>query len=546
MISASRPSPTSSTLADVGLKVRALAAIGIAVAFSAAEFLRHDAITPSGLGDVAVGWLLLACGIVMWRGTSSTQRPGTLMVLTSLAWLAGGVLHRGPLTHLLLTAPSGRIEDRRIRLVIAFAYADCLIESFVPLDALTLVWCLLLGSVGFARVWRSSGMVRRGRMVASAGAITVASVVAVDRIAALFDVGVPDALVRATYGLVVAVVGVALAADLRLGAWSRSAATGIVVELGASSDATSLRDRLAGVLGDPSLVVGYATGAGEFADEAGRPIEPPAAGSGRTVLPVFDRGNQVAVVVHDDAVLGDPGLVDAVAAASRIAVVNMQLRAEIDDRVLALEASQRRLLVAEANQRRRIERRLADGALARLARVEALLSDPSVAQTIGKAPVDLRSAVDAADTELRAFARGVYPASLTSAGLAAAVEELASSSGQVVDVSLPPARMPAAIEVAAYFVCAEALANAVKHARATRIVISGDLSGGVLRLTVTDDGVGGADPSSSGIQGLGDRLAAIGGVLEVTEAQGGGTMVSAIVPVTNAPNEVVPALSPPA
>ena len=160
--------------------------------------------------------------------------------------------------------------------------------------------------------------------------------------------------------------------------------------------------------------------------------------------------------------------------------------------------------------------------------------------------MDLRAAVDAADTELRAFARGVYPASLTSAGLAAAVEELASSSGQVVDVSLPPARMPAAIEVAAYFVCAEALANAVKHARATRIVIAGDLAAGVLRLTVTDDGVGGADPSGSGIQGLGDRLAAIGGVLEVTEAQGGGTMVSAIVPVTNAPNEVVPALSPPA
>ncbi len=109
-----------------------------------------------------------------------------------------------------------------------------------------------------------------------------------------------------------------------------------------------------------------------------------------------------------------------------------------------------------------------------------------------------------------------------------------------------PRACHAAIEVAAYFVCAEALANAVKHARATRIAISGDLSAGVLRLTVTDDGVGGADPSGSGIQGLGDRMAAIGGVLEVSETQGGGTMVSAIVPITNAPNEVVPALSPPA
>ena len=213
--------------------------------------------------------------------------------------------------------------------------------------------------------------------------------------------------------------------------------------------------------------------------------------------------------------------------------------------MLALEASQRRLLVAEANQRRRIERRLADGALARLARVEALLSDPSVARTIGDAPVDLRSAVNAADSELRAFARGVYPASLTSAGLAAAVEELASSSGQVVDVSLPATRMPAAIEVAAYFVCAEALANSVKHARATRIVIAGDLA------AASFDSRDGRRrrrrrPSGSGIQGLSDRLAAIGGMLEVIETQGGGTMVSATVPVTNAPNEVVPALSPPA
>jgi signal transduction histidine kinase len=546
MISASRPSPTSSTLADVGLRARTFAAVGIAVAFSAAEFLRNDALTPSAIGDIAVGWVLLVGGIVLWRGRASAQRPGSLMVLTSLAWLAGGVLHRGPLTHLLLTAPSGRIEDRRIRLVIALSYADCLIETYVPLEGLTLAWCLLLGSAGLARVWRSSGMVRRGRMVAGAGAVAIASVVAIDRVATVLDVGVPDALVRAIYGLVVAVVAIALAVDLRLGAWSRSATTGIVVELGASSDATSHRDRLAGVLGDPSLVVGYSTGAGDFADEAGRPIKLPAAGSGRTVLPVFDSGSQVALVVHDDAVLGDPGLVDAVAAATRIAVVNMRLRAEIGDRVLALEASQRRLVVAEANQRRRIERRLADGALARLARVGALLSDPSVAETIGTAPVDLQSAVNAADSELRAFARGVYPASLTSAGLAAAVEELASSSGQAVDVSLPPARMPAAIEVASYFVCAEALANAVKHAHATRIVIEGDVAAGVLHLTVTDDGVGGADPSGTGFQGLRDRLAAIGGALEVSETRGGGTMVSAIVPVTTVSSDVSPSLSPPA
>jgi signal transduction histidine kinase len=546
MISASRPSSTSSTLADVGLRARTLAVVGLAVALSVAEFIRSGTLALSSLADIAVGWVLLGGGILLWHGRPSAKRPGTLMVLTSIAWLAGGVLHRGPLTQLLLTAPSGRIGDRRIALVIAFAYVDGIAETIVPVPWLALVWCLTLGFTGFARAWRSSGMVRRGRMVASTGAIAIASVVALDRVAALFDLAVPDALVLASYDLVVTVVAIALAADLRLGAGSGSAATGIVVELGASSDATSLRDRLAGVLGDPSLVVGYSNETGDFADESGRRIELPAAGTGRTVLPVFDGDNQVAMVVHDEAVLGDPGLVDAVATATRIAVMNLRLRAEIDDRVLALQGSQRRLLAAEANQRSRIERRLAEGALARLARVVALLSDPAVAQSIGAAPVDLRSALDAADTELRSFARGVYPASLTSAGLAAAVEELASSSGHVVDVALPPTRLPPATEVAAYFVCAEALANAVKHARATRIGIEGEVAAGALRLSVTDDGVGGADPSGSGIQGLRDRLAAIGGLLEVSDTRGGGTTVSAIVPITTKSDDAALALSPPA
>ncbi len=107
-------------------------------------------------------------------------------------------------------------------------------------------------------------------------------------------------------------------------------------------------------------------------------------------------------------------------------------------------------------------------------------------------------------------------------------------------------RLPSAVEVAAYFVCAEALANAVKHAHATRIVIEGDVAAGALDLTVTDDGVGGADLSGSGIQGLRDRLASIGGVLEVSDTAGGGTMVSAIVPITDASSEVLPAVSPPA
>ena len=302
------------------------------------------------------------------------------------------------------------------------------------------------------------------------------------------------------------------------------------MELGQGTDADSLRDRLAGALGDPSLVVGYAAADGTYADEAGRPVAMPAPGTGRGATPILDGEAEVAVIVHDAAVLDDPALVDAVATAARVAVANHRLRSEIADQTRAIDSSQRRLLSAADDQRRRLERRLDGGAVARLGRVRALIEEPAVDRAIADSPVDLRSAATAAQSDLSAFANGVYPATLTTGGLAVAVDTFARSAPVPVAVRLPPDRLATDVEVAAYFVCAEGVANAVKHARATRVDIDGEILGGQITLRISDDGIGGTDPVGSGLQGLRDRVVALSGSFTVTSPAGGGTTMVAIIP----------------
>jgi signal transduction histidine kinase len=100
-----------------------------------------------------------------------------------------------------------------------------------------------------------------------------------------------------------------------------------------------------------------------------------------------------------------------------------------------------------------------------------------------------------------------------------------------VTVSIEGPRLPEDVEATAYFVCAEAMANAAKHAQASRVRISGGFDGAVWRVVVADDGVGGADPKGSGLRGLRDRIVALGGSLDVESPAGGGTTVRAVIPV---------------
>jgi signal transduction histidine kinase len=139
--------------------------------------------------------------------------------------------------------------------------------------------------------------------------------------------------------------------------------------------------------------------------------------------------------------------------------------------------------------------------------------------------------VKQAMAELRDLARGIHPAVLTDRGLDAALSALAGQSPVPVDVTNNLAgRLPPPIESAAYFVAAEALTNAAKHSGASRVGITVDRSGERVAIGVADNGVGGADPTGSGLRGLADRVGAVGGTLEVESPPGGPTIVRAELP----------------
>jgi signal transduction histidine kinase len=209
---------------------------------------------------------------------------------------------------------------------------------------------------------------------------------------------------------------------------------------------------------------------------------------------------------------------------------------ELDRRLVEVTRSRARLVDAFELDRRRIERDLHDGAQQRLV---------SLTVALGLARLDLAPGSAAAaqvDTaheqarqalaELRELVRGVHPQVLTDRGLPAAVADVADRSPVKVttDVVLP-GRLPAGVEVAAYFAVCEALANAAKHSRAAQASVHGRLVGEVLVLQVEDDGVGGADPAAgSGLTGLADRVAVVDGRVLLSSPAGGPTRLRVEIP----------------
>jgi signal transduction histidine kinase len=187
-------------------------------------------------------------------------------------------------------------------------------------------------------------------------------------------------------------------------------------------------------------------------------------------------------------------------------------------------------------ERRRIERDLHDGAQQRLvalsiqlglARLEVPAGSPGAAP-LGAAQELAKQAL----TELRELIHGVHPKILTDRGLAAAIGDAAGTAPIPVDLHLRlPGRLGAAIEVTAYFVVAEALANVAKHSGARRAVVAAWLSGGRLLVEVRDDGRGGADPGrGSGLTGLADRVAAVDGTVALSSPPGGPTLLHVEIP----------------
>jgi signal transduction histidine kinase len=305
----------------------------------------------------------------------------------------------------------------------------------------------------------------------------------------------------------------------RLGEWMREV-----------PDATALRRALADAFGDPRL---------EVVVEPGHAPEPE---PGRSVTELRDRGTVVARVVHDEALLASPHLLDAALAMARVLLDNQRLAAEADVATRELRRSRARIAATAERERRRIERDLHDGAQQRLValRIELELAEELVRrdprQGIGRLR-ELEAEVDEALEELRSLAHGVYPPLLADCGLAEALAAVAARSPIPVEVvAQGVGRYPPEVESAVYFCVLEAIQNVLKHApSAHRVVIQ--LAGGrsELRFSVRDDGSGtgsGAHRPGAGLTNMSDRLSAVGGEVAVGSMKGVGTTVQGWVPVS--------------
>lgn len=212
-------------------------------------------------------------------------------------------------------------------------------------------------------------------------------------------------------------------------------------------------------------------------------------------------------------------------------IANAHTRAE-------LRASRARIVSASDEARRRIERDLHDGVQQRLVSLAldlraAQASVPAELGGLGPELARVAEGMAGVLDDLRETARGIHPAVLDSGGLGPALKALARRSAVPVELDVrAEERLGEAVEVAAYYVVSEALTNVAKHAQASLVRVGVELSGGELQVTVSDDGIGGADPAAgSGLIGLKDRVEALGGSLSLQSLPGAGTTVEVVLPL---------------
>jgi signal transduction histidine kinase len=545
----------------------------------------------AGLG-LFVGWSFVGVGLFAWWRRPA-NRFGVLLTSVGFAWITGGLYAANApglfiigtllgnvwivlLAHALLAYPTGRLETRNERRIMAAAWTsglllqipmvlfmktpgsmgcdDCppnplLVADNDTLHQLSLVVqgiiavAALVGlTVVLALRWRAAMPARR-KELGNVLWLGLAATVLFSLQLSIQTLGVSDSAADALFfPAMVAVVAVPygfLAGVMRT-RFSRAEAVNELVErLGATpAGEGGLRDALADALADPELTLAYwLPDQQRYVDAHGRPVELPQRGSERAVCPVEREGRPIGAIVHDAALSEHTELIRTAGAAAALAMENERLDAEVRARVEELRQSRARIVQAADEERRRLERDLHDGAQQRLVALALTLrvarskmeDDPKqAAALLDEAAAELGLATE----ELRELARGIHPAVLTDRGLGAALDALAGRAPVPVELKeLPGERLPAPVESAAYFVVSEALTNVSKYAQATHAEVRVERTNGRVTVEVRDDGIGGADPArGSGLRGLADRVSALDGRLEVESDAGRGTTVRAVVP----------------
>jgi signal transduction histidine kinase len=514
--------------------IRVATIVTVLVAGAGAEAAAPGSFDALKLADLAVG-VGIGCGGAALLGRA--RRPGLLGVAVSLAWFLGTLdgasksalsavgaafllAYRGPLLHLLLAVPSGRLPGRRAHGLAAASWGAALLPLSIAGPATAAAGALVALSV-LIRGRRAAADRRPALIATGCAALALAAVWT----SATVGVG-GDIALLVLNDLVVLVAG-AIALTAAAGLWAGDASRAVVVELGPTRrPGRPIRARLSRVLADPELEVRYAVAGVGWVDEAGRSAPDPGDDGRPVTRASAPEGGEVALV-HGVEGVADPRLVRAAASAAALALDAARLEAEVLVRAADVRASRNRILEVADAERRSLEQRLNDGVLARLRRVDRLL-----ASVEGDATSVERSELRAATADLLALSRGLYPPALARADLGRALVEIADRSpvSTTVEVEGNLAELPESHRAAIWFVCSEALANAARHAHASHAAVSLRVGGKHVAVEVRDDGCGGAT-LTRGLLGLADRIDALGGGFDLNSPAGGPTVVFVRLPV---------------
>jgi signal transduction histidine kinase len=320
---------------------------------------------------------------------------------------------------------------------------------------------------------------------------------------------------------------------------SRSALTQVLISLGSSPTTNQITAALREGLRDPGLRIWYwSQDERSYLDEAGQPVADPRGEVGDPLVVEIrsSTGDRLALMVADAALDHDPDLIEAAVVAVRFSMENALLLETVQARLADLQAASARIVQAGARERRRIQQDLHDGiqgrlnALApRLGAVKATTTDQRAAASIA----DIRDALAQALTDLRKLAAGIRP-DVLNLGLNAAVTDICRpyQPGLTITIDLPEVSVPEPVEYTAFLAISEAMTNVAKHARARSAGISGQLQDGVLTVSVTDDGIGGARPNhaGTGLASITDRITALQGHVQISSPPGQGTRVTMKIP----------------
>jgi signal transduction histidine kinase len=548
--------------------------------------LTSDHIPEPGVHAALQVWGLLGfvfAGVVAWWRRPES-RFGVLMVAAGGVWFLSSLSSANlavPFTlgivfdlvpavvflHVFLAFPSGRLEHRSERALLAVGYftalgvqlaamtlggfgPDNLLElasepgtsQLVQKAQLVVLSLLCLVGVGILVVRRrdSGRPLRRslGLLVDTfAVALVMVAFLFLSAASGMVSGEVPFETIRRITFFVVGLGPFVFLAGLLHARLARSAVGDLIVELRSNPSPKGLRDALAHALRDSSLTLVYwLPEFGTYAGLDGRPVVLPSPETGVATTLIDRDGVPVAALLHDGSLAEEPELLAAVTAAAAIALENARLDVELRARLQELRGSRARMVDVANKERQRLERNLHDGAQQRLVALSLELSllggdlsgDKDAQERLNRA----RRQIAASLSELREIARGLHPAVLSAHGLGVALEQLAALAPVRVRLAVETeGRLPEALEVAAYYLVCESLANVGKYAEASSATVEVSRSSSRVLIEVTDDGIGGADTErGGGLRGIADRVEALDGRLRIWSPVGGGTRVRAEIP----------------